>query len=414
MKAYESMVLENGLRVFLHSDPLTPLIAINLMYKVGAADEKPTLTGLAHFLEHMMFTGTKQFPNYDDPLQFAGGDSNAYTSADVTSYHAQLPAENLPFLLALEADRMRGLTLTESSFLTQKNVILEEFKEQYLMKPYGDLWPTVLSTRYQENHPYSWMPIGKDLEAIKNIELKDLQVFYNHYYNPSNACLAIAGNLSLSTMKEMVEHYFNEVETSKIYEKVKPNFKILQQSVAQSVTLHGKVAEPVILWTMEMPALFTKAYHIAEFWLHYLDAEESSPLYEYLVLEEELLTDVSAYHTESIHEGVFAVELRGIEEEAIESLGGLLQSKIEEIFTEGMSVTNHKSILNKIKTALLFEELSIENKAHNMAFYGLLEKTAYYENELKEYESITPEEINEWGKQIIKSFVANTFYYLPE
>lgn len=414
MKAYESMVLNNGLRVFLHEDPLTPLVAVNIMYKVGAADEQSTLTGLAHFLEHMMFTGTVQFPNYDDPLQFAGGDSNAYTSSDVTSYHAQLPAENLSILLALEADRMSNLTLGEFAFLTQKNVILEEFKEQYLMKPYGDLWPTVLQTQYHENHPYSWMPIGKDLEAIRNIALTDLHTFYKQYYHPQNACLAIAGNKSIVEMKSLVEKYFNEVKPKIAQERIAPKFDNLQQSEIQTVTLRGKVAEPLVLWTMKMPAMFSKAYYIAEFWLHYLDAEESSPLYEYLVLEKELLTDVSAYHSGAVHEGVFAIELRGIEEDRVEELSRLVQTKLKEIFLKGMSANAQKSILNKIKTSMLFEELSIENKAHNIAYYGLLGQTAHYENELKEYESITQEEINHWGKEVIENFVYNIFYYLPE
>lgn len=414
MDSFESFRLKNGLKVILQKDSLTPMVAVNIIYKVGAANEDPQKTGLAHFLEHMMFTGTQKYPNFDDPLQLAGGDSNAYTSSDVTSYNAQLPAENLNIALALEADRMSHLGFNTEAYKIQKNVIKEEYKEQYLMKPYGDLWKTVKEQLYSDHHPYHWMPIGKDLEAIENITLEDLKIFYDQYYVPNNACLAVVGNLPIEEMKSLVLHYFDPIPSSK-EDVLKVSFfqEDTLKNSTPTIILKGEVPETIVLWTTFMPSMFTPEYYCAEFWLYYINSQENSPLYKYLVHELELATEVYAYHSDSFEKGILAIEIRGLGAINVEDFSELLNQKIQSIFEQGIPRAIHEAILNKIKTSLLFEELSAEYKAHKMALLGLFHQESLIENELNRYSSVTESELMAFSNDLIKQR-SKQFYYFPD
>lgn len=413
MSTFESFQLNNGLKVILQEDILTPLVAVNLIYKVGSAYEQSNRTGLAHFLEHLMFTGTQKFPNYDDPLQYAGGDSNAYTSTDVTSYNAQLPAENLKIILQLEADRMSGLSIKKEAYNTQMNVILEEYKEQYLMKPYGDLWKTVKEQLYGVNHPYRWMTIGDSLEAIKHITQEDLQSFYELFYVPNNACLAIVGNRPILEMKKWVIECFDPIPASHLLNPP-PLFPTIRQPLHGSpIILKGEVPETVVLWTSYMPAMFTKAYYCAEFWLYFMNSQENSPLYDYLVNDLEVATDVYAYHSDSLEQGIIALEIRGLSTIEVDDFSEKLNIKILEIIKNGIPRSTQAAILNKIKTSLLFEELSAEYKAHKMAYLGLLNQENFIENELKMYADVTEEELIEWTEELMLQG-SQQFYYFPQ
>ncbi|HLS71731.1 MAG TPA: pitrilysin family protein [Chitinophagaceae bacterium] len=410
----DSFTLKNGLKVLLHEDINTPFLALNLMYKIGSANESSSLTGIAHFLEHMFFTGTENFPNFDASLQIAGGDANAYTSSDVTSYYSQIPAKNAEVLLALEADRMQHLNFKENAFNREKKVIIEEFKEQYLMQPFGNMWHIARKEYYGDDHPYSWLPIGKSLEHIQNIQLDNLIDFYHRFYHPQNACLALAGNLPLQTMKEWVKRYFNFKTDGKMSRFPKIAFTPQKLDRKSELFKEDNVSEMRILWNIAMPPLFTKDYYIAEFWLHYFNSEEGSPLYDFLVNEMEWATEVFAYHSESIAEGIFTLEIRGAELENLENIRNVLTKKIRSILENGISKKILLSILNKIQTALLFEELSIENKAHNMAFYGLLNKSENLISELNNYKNIHFSEINAWGQTISKNAQHQVLYYIPK
>ncbi len=155
MMNFERLTLANGLRVLVHQDTSTPMAVVNVLYDVGARDEDPNRTGFAHLFEHLMFGGSINIPVYDEPLQMAGGENNAYTTSDLTNYYIQLPSENLETAFWLESDRMLSLGFSENSLEVQRKVVVEEFKEHYLNKPYGDVWLKLRPLAF-DVHPYKW------------------------------------------------------------------------------------------------------------------------------------------------------------------------------------------------------------------------------------------------------------------
>src|ERR1700712_2290785 len=204
---FEKFVLANGLRVIVHEDKSTPMAAVDVMYDVGSRDENENQTGFAHLFEHLMFGGSVNIPSYDEPLQMAGGDNNAYTTNDLTNYYIQLPVENLETAFWLESDRMLSLAFDEKSLAVQRKVVVEEFKEHYINKPYGDVWHKMRELAYT-THPYRWMTIGKELSHVENAQLQDVKNFFYKHYTPSNAIVVVAGDVTLEKVKELTEKWF--------------------------------------------------------------------------------------------------------------------------------------------------------------------------------------------------------------
>src|SRR6201995_3049876 len=192
---FDKFELANGLRVLVHEDPSTPMAVVNVLYDVGARDEDPERTGFAHLFEHLMFGGSVNIPEYDEPLQMAGGENNAYTTNDITNYYIQLPLQNIETAMWLESDRMKSLAFSEKSLDVQRKVVSEEFKEHYINKPYGDAWQHLRELAYT-THPYQWMTIGKDLKQIEDARLEDVKAFFFKHYNPVNAVMCVAGNIT--------------------------------------------------------------------------------------------------------------------------------------------------------------------------------------------------------------------------
>src|SRR5690625_4129308 len=210
--------LTNGLKVIVHEDSTTPLAVVNVLYDVGARDERPNQTGFAHLFEHLMFGGSKNIPFYDEPLQRAGGNNNAFTTNDLTNYYIQLPAENLETAFWLESDRMLSLAFTEKSLEVQRKVVSEEFKEHYINKPYGDAGKLLREMTFKK-HPYRWMTIGKELSHIEEAKLEDVKDFFSRHYKPSNAILVVGGNVKTAQVKTLAEEWFGDIPEGKKYER---------------------------------------------------------------------------------------------------------------------------------------------------------------------------------------------------
>src|ERR1700712_4753804 len=221
MITFDRFTLDNGLRVLVHEDKSTPMAVVNVIYDVGARDENPEKTGFAHLFEHLMFGGSINIPVYDEPLQVAGGENNAYTTNDLTNYYCQLPAENIETAFWLESDRMLSLAFGKKSLDTQRKVVSEEFKEHYINKPYGDVWKQMRELAYT-THPYRWMTIGKELSHIENATLDDVKAFFAKHYTPSNAILVVAGNITVQQVKDLAEKWFGPIPAGQRYERHLP------------------------------------------------------------------------------------------------------------------------------------------------------------------------------------------------
>src|SRR5205085_2500877 len=203
--------ISNGLEVIVHEDSSTPLVTINILYKVGARDEDPSKTGFAHLFEHLMFGGSVNIPDYDGPLQLAGGDNNAFTNNDITNYYLTLPAQNIETGFWLESDRMLSLAFSEKSLEVQRSVVIEEFKQRYLNQPYGDVWLLLRPLAYK-THPYKWNTIGKEIKPIEDAKMEDVRSFFKQHYMPNNAIMVVAGDAELEKIKQLAQKWFEPIE----------------------------------------------------------------------------------------------------------------------------------------------------------------------------------------------------------
>src|SRR5205085_10554465 len=213
--------ISNGLEVIVHEDSSTPLVTINSLYIVGASDEDPSKTGFAHLFEHLMFGGSVNIPDYDGPLQLAGGDNNAFTNNDITNYYLTLPAQNIETGFWLESDRMLSLAFSKKSLEVQRNVVIEEFKQRYLNQPYGDVWLKLRPMVYKK-HPYQWATIGKEIKHIEDAKIEDVKAFFKKHYNPQNAVMVVGGDVKTEAVKQLAEKWFGPIPAGEKYHRSLP------------------------------------------------------------------------------------------------------------------------------------------------------------------------------------------------
>jgi zinc protease len=369
MVQFERFTLDNGLRVIFHQDPTTPLAVVNSLYDVGARDENPNKTGFAHLFEHLMFGGSVNIPDFDSPLQLAGGESNAFTSNDITNYYDIIPAINLETALWLESDRMLSLAFTEKSLETQRSVVIEEFKQRYLNQPYGDVWLQLRPLAY-ESHPYNWATIGKELKHIEEATMDDVKSFFKKYYNPSNAILCIAGNFEFEYIKSVVNKWFGEIPSGIKPPRILP--KEPKQEKLKEKTIERKVPSDAIYFAFKMPERKSFEYYVTDILSDALGRDKSSRLYVKLQKELKLVTDIHAYITGSIDEGLLLIEAKLSNDSTFEMVEQEIWNILEDIKSQEIDKKELFRLKNKINTAKAFQEQGMLNRAMNLSFFELL------------------------------------------
>lgn len=408
MIKFEKFVLNNGLRVIVHEDKSTPMAVVDVMYDVGARDEDEAHTGFAHLFEHLMFGGSLHIESYDEPLQMAGGENNAYTTSDLTNYFCQLPSENIETAFWLESDRMYSLAFNENSLEVQRKVVIEEFKEHYINKPYGDVWHKLRDLSYKI-HPYKWMTIGKELSHIENVTLQEVKDFFYKHYTPSNAILTVAGNVSVDQVKQLAEKWFGDIPAGKKYER-----KIKQEPV-QKESRMMEVTEPVPLDALfkcwHISGRLDKRYYAAEIISEILGGGTSSRLFQSLVKEKQLFSSIDCSHMGSIDPGLLSISGRLVKGITLEEAENAVFAELEKIKNEMISVEELEKIKNKTESMIAFEDISLMNRANSLANYELLGDANLMNTELEKYHAVTREEILEECRKIFVDNNSSTLYY---
>jgi zinc protease len=411
MIQFEKFTLANGLRVIVHQDLSTPMAVMNIMYDVGARDEDPAQTGFAHLFEHLMFGGSVNIPDYDEPLQMAGGENNAYTTNDLTNYYIQLPADNLETAFWLESDRMLSLAFGEKSLETQRKVVCEEFKEHYLTKPYGDVWHKMRELAYTK-HPYRWMTIGKELSHIENAKLEDVKNFFFKHYRPVNAVLVVAGNVTTEKVKTLAQKWFGEIPAGEKYVRNLPQEP--EQTEERRLEVKANVPLDALYKCWHMGSRMDKNYYITELLTDILSSGASSRLYQSLVKEKQLFSHIECHHFGSTDNGLVVIEGKLVKGVKMDDAEKAVAEELEKMKTDLVSEAELQKVKNRTESMLAFEDMSVMSRAASLAYYELLGDVTMMNTELSKYAAVTAADILEGCRTIFRDSNCNTIHYLSE
>src|SRR5688572_8351862 len=300
---FNEFTLANGLRVIVHEDHTVQIAVLNILYDVGSRDEREDKTGFAHLFEHLMFGGSANIANYDEPLQRVGGENNAFTNTDITNYYLTVPAANLETGFWLESDRMLSLSFDPQVLDVQRKVVVEEFKQRYLNQPYGDVWLKLRPLAYKV-HPYQWATIGKEVSHIENATLEDVREFFFKYYVPNNAILVVAGNVTVEQIKHLSEKWFGPIKSGKINRNL-PLEPVQQER--RFMEIKAPVPADAFYKAWHMPGRFHEDYYATDLLSDLFGRGQSSRLYQKLVKEKEIFTSVSSFVMGTVDPGLFVV-----------------------------------------------------------------------------------------------------------
>lgn len=408
---FSRFTLDNGLRVIVHEDDSTPTVALNILYKVGAKDESPDKTGFAHLFEHLMFSGSANVPNFDDPIQLAGGENNAFTNNDITNFYDTLPAENLETAFWLESDRMLSLNIDQKSLDIQKKVVVEEFKETCLNQPYGDVWHHLTDMAFQV-HPYRWPTIGKVPQHVENATLEDVKDFYNKYYSPNNAILVVAGNVTEDVVKELCDRWFADIPAGEPHQR-KIEAEPPQQKLQQR-TNHASVPTDAIYLAFHIPERTSFDFYVVDLLSDVLCNGKSSRLYKKLFKEKELFSYIDCYVTGSVDPGLLIIEGRPADGISLDQAKAAIWKELELLKTDGINDHELRKWKNKVESTLAFSELSVLNKAINLAFFEMLGDADIINKEIGWYQAIKESDMNRMANSIFTPKNCSELYYLAK
>ena len=408
MIEFERFELDNGLRVIVHKDNSTPIVAFNLLYDIGARDEEPDRTGLAHLFEHLMFGGSLNIANYDEIVEKSGGQNNAFTSNDITNYYITLPKENIEQAFRLESDRMLSLAFSPKSLEVQRQVVVEEFKQNYLNQPYGDIHFLLRSLAFKK-HPYQWPTIGKKLSHIEEVNMEHVKEFFYSNYAPNNAILVIAGDVDTEEMKFLSEKWFSSIESRKI--KLRKLPKEPRQIEARTLWVEREVPVDVIYKAFHMCARGHKDFFASDLLSDILSRGNSSRLHNQLVKEQKLFSDIDAFCGGDRDPGLFYFAGKVSPNISMEDAEKGIQSQIDILRKDLVSERELRKDKNNVNSSHLFSEVNILNKAINLATSEILGDANLCNQQIASYESVSVIDIQRVARDIFRDENSNTLYY---
>ncbi|OEK02111.1 peptidase M16 [Roseivirga sp. 4D4] len=408
MIAYESFVLDNGLKVVVHEDHSSPMAVVNLLYKVGARDEQQEKTGFAHLFEHLMFGGSKHVPSFDEPLQFVGGDNNAFTSNDITNYYITVPSANLETAFWLESDRMLSLSFDPKVLEVQRSVVIEEFKQRYLNQPYGDVWLKLRPLAYKK-HPYKWPTIGEKIEHIEEATMEDVKAFFHKYYVPNNAVLVVGGDVTVDQVKALSEKWFAPIPKGKTIAReipVEPS-----QKSYQLLEVEENVPVDALYLTFHMAGRNDETYHAEDLLSDILGRGKSSRLYQALVEDKQVFNSLSAYVMGSIDPGLLVIQGKLNGNHSLETAENAVWELLEDFKSDKLKEQELEKVKNKAESTMVFSEMELLNRAMNLAYAEMLGDLDLVNQEVVKVRAVTSDTVMQAAHRILRKENASVLRY---
>lgn len=401
-------ILENGLRIVHSEDTTTQMVALNLLYDVGARDEHPEHTGFAHLFEHLMFGGSINIPDYDTPVQNAGGENNAWTNNDITNYYITLPCNNAEIGFWLESDRMLSLDFNEKSLEIQKNVVTEEFKQRNLNQPYGDVSHILREMAYK-THPYRWPTIGKEISHIMNATLEEVKDFFYSFYAPNNAILAVSGNITFEETKRLAAKWFGEIPARDIKPRELPQEE--PQTEEHRVTVFRDVPVDTLYMAFHICGRRDSSYHTFDIMSDILCNGRSSRLIQRLVIEKKIFSSIDAYISGSIDSGLFHITGKPCDGVSLEEAEKAVWEELEDLKNHPVEELELEKVKNRYESEQIFSNINYLNVATNLAFFELIGKAEDINDEVRKYRSVSSEQITEMARKCFINTNSNILYY---
>ena len=405
---FDKFELDNGLKVIVHRDKSTPIVAMNIIYAVGSRDESARRTGFAHLFEHLMFGGSENIPKYDTPLEKAGGENNAFTNSDFTNYYLTIPKNNLEVAFWLESDRMLNLAFSPRSLEIQRQVVIEEFKQNYLNQPFGDVYLLLKPLAYKK-HPYRWNTIGKDIQHIESATMEHVKNFYQKYYNPNNAVLTVAGDVKTSDIKKLANKWFTPIPSGKTITHSYP--KEPEQQVMRKKSVVREVSQSALYMAWHMPKRTDMGYYHCDLISDILSNGNSSRLFRKLVKDRALFSEINAFVSGDIDKGLFIISGKLINGTTMDNAISAINEELKLISEELVDIPDFEKVKNKIEANMVFSKLSALTKAMNLGYYELLGDAHMWDKELDIYRSISRDDIRKTARFIFQSKHQNILMY---
>ena len=409
MILFEKTTLINGLRVIVHTDRSTPFVAVNVCYNVGAKHEDPSRTGFAHLFEHLTFGGSKHVPDFDTPIQNVGGQNNAFTTNDITNYYITVPANNIETALWLESDRMLGPKFTKKGLDVQRNVVIEEFRQRNLNKPYGDTWHLLRDLCYKV-HPYRWPTIGLTPEHIEQATMEEVKDFFFHHYAPNNAVLSISGNIDTDEAHRLAKKWFSDIP-----ERELKNSLILPeplQTVDREQTVHRDVPISTFFVAWHMCSRLDHDFYAADLLTDILSGGNSSRVEERLVKGQKLFAEADVFLSGENDPGLLVATGKMNEGIDLELGRKTLVEEVLKTADELVTPYELEKVKNKVEAEQVFNEIGYLEKAMQLAAYEILGDAGQINHQADHYRNVTAEEIRRVASKILQAGNCNTLNYL--
>lgn len=404
----KKLTLSNGLRLVHHEDTSTQMVALNIVYDVGARDEHPDHTGFAHLFEHLMFGGSVNIPDYDAPLQLAGGENNAWTNNDITNYYLTVPKSNVEIGFWLESDRMLELAFSEQSLEVQRGVVMEEFKQRCLNQPYGDVGHLLRPLAYQ-THPYRWPTIGKELSHIANATLDEVKSFFFRFYAPNNAVLAVTGNISWEETVRLTEKWFGTIPRREVPVRQLPQEPI--QTEERRLAVERNVPLDALFMAFHICRRGDADYFAFDILSDILSNGRSSRFKQRLVQEKKLFSSIDAYISGSRDAGLFHISGKPSDGVSLEQAEAAVREELEDLKLALVGELELEKVKNKFESTQIFGNINYLNVATNLAWYELTGKAEDIDREVDNYRSVTPEQLRAVAQQAFRKENGVVLYY---